>query len=158
LNVHRISLIPGKIEAVNGVPTLRENHNWRIACLVSNTGGSKARVVESSLTIRKLGVGTMEGLLPMVPHYDKQYTFENFSIQPGERTERIVVLDANKETKDLRAGLAVLKVADTSPIVCYGFIRYIDDTDVARITGFGWFFNKDLGLNRLNNPYYEYTD
>jgi hypothetical protein len=55
LVVKRLSLIPGKIEDVDGIPTLKDDPEWRIGCVIANIGGSRASITESDLTIMRLG-------------------------------------------------------------------------------------------------------
>jgi len=162
LVVKHISLIPGKLVDVNETPTLQDDRQWRIACVVANIGGSTAQISESSLTIKRLGIGSLEGLLPTLPPYDKRYSFGQFSIEPGERKERIVVLDANTDTMNLRLVHAMAEGGSntsTSPLICFGFFHYRDKSGIGRLTGFGARWNaKDMSFSRLEDSNYEYAD
>jgi hypothetical protein len=167
LHVKHVWLIPGKLTDVKGNKTLERDTQWRVGCTIANVGESAARVIDSSLTIGRLGMGTIEGLLPAMPPYDPKYQFGNFVIEPGERQEKIITLGANEETMHLRLVHSVaehrsekgLPSSTTTPVVCFGFFRYKDNNGVARVTGFGWSWNaNDMSFTRLNNPNYEYTD
>lgn len=134
---------------------------WRISVTIANVGAGKARVTESDLTVKRLGIGPLDKLLRMIPLYEKKYSLGQFSIEPGERTERLVTLDANTDTKAMKTLHAHSNLAtmETAPFVCFGFIRYLDDNDIARLTGFGWQWDqKGMSFTRLDNANYEYTD
>jgi len=167
LLVKHVSLIPGKLVEVNGAKSLRDDRQWRISCIVANGGGSKARIMDSSLTVARLGIGTLEGLLPAMPPYGTKYSFGPFVIEPGERHEKIVALDVNEETMHLRIAYKTAEnrraegkpTVTTAPIICFGFFRYRDESGVDRLTGFGWAWNaEDMSFTRLDYPNYEYAD
>lgn len=166
LEVKHLFLIPDK--SISG--RAEDGNDWRIGCLVANIGGSKAEVVESDVNIPNLGIGSLESLATRdsVPHYAKNHSFGTFVVQPGERQERMVTLDANSDevfrfrighqTAERRAREG-LQVPGTSPIICFGFFRYKDESGIERLTGFGWEWNKrDMSFARLNHPNYEYQD
>lgn len=160
--VKRISLIPGKLVDGNGGPTLQEASQWRISCVIANVGASKALIVKSNLTISRLGVGTLKGLLPSLPVYGKDYSFGEFSIEAGERQEKIVVLQQQPDTAHLRILCQTADnggYTDTSPLICFGFFHYRDLSGVGRLTGFGAQFHpKDMSSAKLDSPEYEYCD
>jgi hypothetical protein len=167
LLVKHVFLVPGKIEEVNGVKTLQDDHCWRIGCILANVGGSKARIMESGLTVEELGIGTLEGLLPAMPPYGTKYSFGSFVLEAGERQEKTVALNANEETMRLRIAHRTAEIrrrADkpvmtTAPIICFGFFRYRDESGINRLTGFGWTWNaEDMSLARLDDSNYEYAD
>lgn len=162
LVVRRISLIPGKLEEIDGVTTLKDDHQWRIGCVIANIGGSNARITESDLTIKRLGVGTIQGLLPNLPPYEGKYSFAKVSIEPGLRQEEVIVMDKNTDTMRFRLLYQMAKNGqntNTSPLVCFGFLHYRDDSGIGRRTGFGWRWNPDdMSFTRLEHPEYEYTD
>lgn len=137
------------------------DHEWRVGVTVANVGGSRATVTDSDFTVKPLGIGSLQGLLRAMPLYEKKYSFGQFSVNAGERQERIVTLDANTDTKELKFRHAhpALASAETAPLICYGFFHYMDDSGIARRTGFGWQWNpKDMSFTRLEEPNYEYTD
>src|ERR1700688_820926 len=161
----------------SGRPTLEVKHvslaiqslddrEWKIGCIVANVGGSGATIIETDLTISRPVVGTIESLLVGVPHHDRKYSFGSFSIEPGERQERTIALDANDRLRfNLAHGQAEKRRTEgkepltTSPIVCFGFFRYRDKRGIARLTGFGWVWNSlNMTFTRLDNPNYEYRD
>lgn len=167
LLVKHISLIPGKLGEVNGVRTLHDDRQWRISCIVANVGGSKAHIIESSLAVARLGIGTLEGLLPAMPPYGTKYSFGTFVINPGERHEKIVALNVNEETMQLRVAHTTAKdrrvegkpAVTTTPTICFGFFRYRDESAIDRLTGFGWAWNaEDMSFTSLDAPNYEYAD
>jgi len=162
LVVKRVSVIPGKIEEVDGTLTLKDDHQWRIGCVVANIGGSVAQVIGSDVSIRRLGIGTLEGLLPGLPPYQGKYSFGDFSIEPGERLEKIVVLETNTETMQLRIVSAMAASGGNTgadPTVCFGFFHYRDANGVERRTGFGAKWNpRDMSFTRLEHSEYEYAD
>ena len=162
-----VSLVPGKIEEVNGVRTLQDDHCWRIGCILANVGGSKAHIMESSLTVARLGIGTLQGLLPAMPPYGTKYSFGSFVLEAGERQEKIVALSANEETMQFRIAYKAAEnrraegkaTVTTAPIICFGFFRYRDDSGVDRLTGFGRVWSaEDMSFAGLDNPNYEYAD
>jgi hypothetical protein len=168
LQVKWVFVIPDK--SITNRP--EDGHNWRVGCLVANVGESKAEVVVSDLTIPDVGVDTLNSRFPpdSVPLYDKKHSFGTFSIQPGERKEVMVTLDANSdEVRRFRIAHTVSAVSadkrgispvsETSPIICIGFFQYNDGNGVARMTGFAWQWNKrDMSFSRFDHPNYEYTD
>lgn len=158
--VKHISLIPGKIVDVEGKPTLQDDRQWRVACVIANIGGTRAEIVGSNLTIERLGIGSIDGQLPNLPPYGNRYSFGIFSIQPGERQEKTIALDANTETMRLRLHYQLLqKAPTTAPIAFFGFLHYRDASGIERRTGFGAHMKRDMELVRLeDNPNYEYTD
>jgi hypothetical protein len=167
LLVKHVSFIPGKLVEVNGVKTFQDDRQWRISCIVANVGGSKAHIMESSLAVARLGIGTLEGLLPAMPPYGTKYSFGSFVIEPGERHEKIVALNVNEETMQLRIAHKTAEnrrvegkpAVITAPIICFGFFRYRDESGVDRLTGFGWTWNaEDMSFTRLDHPNYEYAD
>lgn len=158
-----VFLIPGKLKGVGGTQILEDDHHWRIGCVVANLGGSKAEIIESNLTIEALGVGSTDDLLPYLPHYGTDYSFEQFSIKPGERQEKIIVLARQPETarfQSLREQHLAGNYTDTSPLICFGFLSYRDLSGVERRTGFGAQWNPDdMSFKRLTDkPEYEYCD
>lgn len=164
LTIKHVSIIPDR--DIPGSPN--KDLEWKFSCIVANVGGSKASIVESSLTAQLEGVGTLEGLLPDMPPYGKKYSFASFTIEPGERQERVIKLDANDESMKLRQAHRIAKIRrlqgdlpklTTAPKVFFGFFRYKDDRGVARLTGFGCVWDaEDLSCARLNNPSYDYED
>lgn len=161
--VKRISLIPGRLAEVSGNPTLQDDLHWRIACVIANLGGSTARIVGSNLTLSRLGIGTLSGLLPGLPAYGKDYSFEQFSIEPGERQEKVVILSQQPDTAHLRTLHEMFRNGrniSTSPLICFGFLHYRDLSGVERRTGFGSQWHpEDMSFTRLNDyPAYEYCD
>lgn len=162
LHVKRISLIPGKLIDVNGTLTIQDDTRWRIACVIANLGGSRARIVGSNLTINRLGVGTLKDLLPSLPAYGADYSFEEFSIESGERQEKTVVLTQQPDTSQfriLREMFSSRQNTSTSPLICFGFFHYRDESGVERRTGFGAQYDpEDMSFARLDSSEYEYCD
>ncbi len=161
--VKLVFLFPGKLKDVGGTQILEDDHHWRIGCVVANLGGSKAEIIKSNLTIEALGIGSIDGLLPNLPPYGTDYSFEQFSIEPGERQEKIIVLARQPETarfKFLWEQCIAGNHTDTSPLICFGFFSYRDLSGVDRRTGFGAQWNpKDMSFTRLTDkPEYEYCD
>lgn len=162
--VKRISLIPGRLVEVSGSQTLQDDPRWRIACVIANHGGSTARIVKSNLTLSRLGIGTLSELLPGLPAYGKDYSFEQFSIEPGERQEeKFVILSQQPDTahlRDLHERSGNEKNISTIPLICFGFLHYRDLSGVERRTGFGAQWHpEDMSFTRLNDyPEYEYCD
>jgi hypothetical protein len=157
-----LSLIPGKIEDIDGTPTVKDNLEWRIGCVIANVGEGTAHITESDLTINRLGVGTIQGLLPNLPPYEGKYSFGKLSVEPGVRQEQVIVMDRNTDTmrfRLLRQMATNGQHTNTSPLVCFGFLHYRDDGGIGRRTGFGWRWNPDdMSFTRLEHPEYEYTD
>jgi hypothetical protein len=160
IEVKHVFLIPSTTVR-QGIATI-QNHEWQIGCVIANTGGSKARITESNLTIKRLGVGSFDGLLPPMPLYEGQHLFGQFVIESGERQEKSVLLDDPAETRylyalheDAEAG----RVTATSPVACFGFIYYRDDSGVGRRTGFLTQWNpSDCTFTGRENSSYAYTD
>jgi hypothetical protein len=145
----------------NGAPALNTKSEWKIGCVIANTGGSKAHIEKSSLTIRQLGIGSIDKLLPSHPPYGDRYSLGPFVLQAGERRENIVTLDKHPDAETLFVfNLRATKGnVSTTPMICFGFIYYRDDTGIARNTGFGWQWNTlDMSFTRMDNPNYEYND
>lgn len=158
-----VFLIPGKPKDVGGTQILEDDHHWRIGCVVANLGGSKAEIIESNLTIEARGIGSIDDLLPNLPPYGTDYSFEQFSIDPGERQEKVIVLARQPETarfKFLWEQCMAGNHTDTSPLICFGFFSYRDLSGVDRRTGFGARLNpEDMSFTRLTDkPEYEYCD
>ncbi len=160
IEVKHVFLIPKTIDE-QGIATI-QNHEWQIGCVIANTGGGKARIIESDLTIKRLGVGNFDELLPPMPHYEGQHSFGQFLIEPGERQEKSVLLDDPTETRYLYAlhkDAEVGRVTATSPVACFGFIYYRDDSGVGRRTGFLTQWNpSDCTFTGGKNAGYAYTD
>lgn len=160
IEVKHVFLIPKTMDK-HGFPIV-QNHGWHIGCVIANTGGSKARISESDLTIKRLGVGSFDGLLAPMPHYEGQHSFGQFMIEPGERQVKSVLLDDPTETHYLYAlykDAEVGRVSGNSPVACFGFIYYRDDSGVGRRTGFLTQWNPiDCTFKRRENPSYAYTD
>jgi hypothetical protein len=159
LEVKHVFLVPDK--TITGRP--EDGNEWKIGCVLANVGGSKASITQSNLTISRLGVGSIDGLLPAMPPYGDKYSFGQSATESGERREQIIKLGANEEGMDMRVSYYAAqqrgKPIDTTPIVCFGFFRYKDDSGVSRLTGFGWSWNSyDMSFTRLKNPNYEYQD
>lgn len=137
IEVKHVFLIPKTMDK-HGFPIV-QNHGWHIGCVIANTGGSKARISESDLTIKRLGVGSFDGLLAPMPHYEGQHSFGQFMIEPGERQVKSVLLDDPTETHYLYAlykDAEVGRVSGNSPVACFGFIYYRDDSGVGGAPGF----------------------
>ncbi len=161
--VKRISLIPGTLVEVRGNSTLQDDPRWRIACVIANLGGSTARIVGSNLTLSRLGIGTLSELLPGLPAYGRDYSFEQFSIEPGERQEKVVILSQQPDTAHLRNLHEMSRNGQnisTSPLICFGFLHYRDLSGVGRRTGFAAQWHpEDMSFTRLDDyPQYEYCD
>jgi hypothetical protein len=169
LEIKHVFLIPDKTTTGRD----EDGHNWRIGCLIANVGGSSAEIVESDINIPNLGIGTLESIIPpdSVPRYMKMHSFGTFTVEAGERKERMVTLDANSEEVSrfratrvrtitiIQGGGSYDRASDTSPIICFGFVRYKDGSGVARMTGFAWEWNKrDMSFAKLHRPNYDYAD
>jgi len=166
LQVKWVFVIPDK--SITSRP--EDGNDWKVGCLIANVGESTAHIVESDLTIPDLGIGSLQSIITpdSIPRYANKHSFGTFSIDPGVRQEITVTLDANsQEWMRLRLGHVLGKrwmqrtsaVPDSSPVICIGFFRYKDESGVARVTGFGWEWNKlDMSFARLNHPNYEYQD
>lgn len=158
-----IALIPGKIVEVDGVQTLQDDVNWQVQCVTANTGGSSVRVVESNLTILKLGIGTLHGLIPPFPPYSKHLdSFGVFAVNPGERRHISVLLDRNTDTMMLRLLRALQEGGTrtaTTKAIFFGFVQYQDEAGIGKRTGFGFEYDTEsMGFTRLDHPNYEYAD
>jgi hypothetical protein len=163
LVIRGMSLIPGKIVEVDGVPRLEEDPVWRIRFVIANIGGSRATVTESNLTMFELGVGTLQELIPGFPPYSARGdAFEGFMIEPGERQERTVLLE-EIQTRRLKFLKSCRKQGtDTTNLrtIFFGFAHYRDDSGVGRRTGFGAEYDAEkMTFMRLDAyPDYEYSD
>jgi hypothetical protein len=139
-----------------------DDAEYPVGITLANVGGSRAQITESNLTVKKLGIGPMESLLRKQPAYDGRYFFGQFCMAPGERTDKTVVLDSNTDASEFRWFKAMEKNdfnMKRTHLICYGFLRYLDDSGVARLTGFGWRWNpEDMSFTRIESPDYEYTD
>jgi hypothetical protein len=149
------------------ITRIGDSQEWKVNCILANVGASQAEVIESNVTIRRLGIGSLEGLLPAIPFYDTKYSFGTFVVQPGERKSAEVPLDTNSDGMKLRLSHSMAEKidgygqphSDTNPLVCYGFFKYRDESGVVRISGFGCRWNRsDMSFNRLDDPDYDYED
>jgi hypothetical protein len=163
LKLLSIALIPGKLVEVDGITTLQDDHEWRVECIIANSGGTNGRVVESNLTISHLGIGTLEGLIPPFPRYGtSRDSLGTFTVLPGERRQMTLVLDRNTDTMRFRFLRSMQQAGThtaTTKVICFGFIHYLDDADIGRRTGFGFEYKvEDMSFTRLEHPSYEYAD
>ena len=149
------------------ITQLGDSREWKVGCVIANIGGSKAGITDSNLTIRFLGIGSVEGLLPAMPVYENRYSFEKFTVQPGERRSMDATLDTNTDGNRLRFIRALARKVDAygqikpdnSPTICYGYFKYRDDSGIERLSGFGCQWNRvDMSFARLDNPDYNYED
>jgi hypothetical protein len=163
LSIPAIALIPGKLEDVDGIPTLKDDHDWKIECLVANTGASKADVIESNLTLSRWGIAdSVLEILPVFPPHNKSRdSFGTITIESGERHRICVLLDQN-DTMLLRVSRQRQQRGghtSTTQIVCFGFLRYLDTAGVARCTGFAFKYSiQRMSFTRLEHLNYDYAD
>lgn len=162
LKVPAIALIPGKLVEVDGRQTIQDDVNWQIECLIANAGGSKASVIESNLTISKLGIGAVPELLPVFPPYGAAFdSFGNFTVQSGERRRQTIVLDPNTDTMKFRMlrSQQERKGHTAVKVICFGFLHYRDDAGVGRRTGFAFVYDpEEMSFTRIDHPNYDYAD
>jgi hypothetical protein len=124
--------------------------------------GAMLTLVESNLTISKLGIGDVPELLPVFPPYsDALDSFGNFTAQSGERRQKTIVLDHNTDSMKLRMlrSMQERRGHTATKVICFGFIHYRDDAGVGRRTGFAFVYDAEsMSFTRFDHPNYEYAD
>lgn len=153
------------IEGAGGSdPQVLDKKRWSIECMIANVGGGKARIVESNLTLEpSLGIGdSPKGLLAVFPRYDdSQGSFGNIAIMPGERhTVKVPLTDRQISTlKSYEQNQQGGANMSTTQVVCFGFIRYLDDLESARRMGFCFRYDiTKMAFSRYKHPVYDYSD
>jgi hypothetical protein len=160
VKIRGIMIIPGHIVPVAGQD---EVQSWQIKIGLANSGGSKADVIASNLTITKtdpFSDGFQISMPSSPPYDDSRDFFGHFSLQPGEHTEKVVTLDLGTTVRlrihdFIRAGGG----GSGREIYWLGFIQYEDDLKISRRTAFA--FRYDLGSKsfvRVDNPEWNYED
>jgi hypothetical protein len=161
LLVRGIEVVPGEIVDVVGV--MPQSQNWHIRVGVANSGGSKARIIESNLTFTKTNPFSdgFKIVLPTFPPYSKERkSFGRFTVEAGEHTERMVQLDFDmtmrlKLQRTIRAGGG----GAGNSMYCMGFFQYQDTFRVTRRTAFSFRYDTETErFERVDNSDYNYAD
>jgi hypothetical protein len=150
---------------IRGIAVSDEGENgWFVECQIANIGGSKARIAESNLTIKHLGI-TAHDRLPTFPPYEGSKNWlGKCKIAPAEHKRAKVALGFATSAFSLSFLRAARQeganVNDT--LHCSGFIQYRDAMRIQRRTAFCLHYNSvSENFDRIDQskePNYEYAD
>lgn len=155
-----IRLIPGEWIEVSGKSEFRDSTTWQVECLIANTGGSNAEIIQSNLSLVSIKPDS-NGHLPTFPPYSEaRDSFENVRLEAGEHKPIKIPISEN--------GTVILKYLRVSReggsnergnLYCIGFIQYKDSAAIERRTAFGLHYDiQTESFIRLENSDYDYAD
>lgn len=127
-----------------------DGSNHAVKITLANIGGSVAHIKEVRIELKV--VAAHASPVPLSPTYIR----DSFSIQPGEDPSPIVA-EFNGASDTFAYFYAIEGTANTA-LQCEGFIRYADDNQTLRKTGFLRRYTKPTGIFSTVSPEYEYED
>ena len=160
LIIRGIDVVPQKYRETNlGTRQVDEDVAWNVECVIANTGGTVAHVMESNVTVSKIGAPGER--LPAIPPYGSSHNcFGEFDIGDGEqRTVRFAL--SPDDTMRFKTAQRLLIDSNINSVnnYCLGFIYYRDDVGTCRRTAFCLLYDSERDcFDRVDNPNYEYSD
>jgi len=129
----------------------------KVRCVISNTGGTRAYVLSSNITVRDI-----EGKLPPDPPYDPANNgiLGKAAVEPGGFIESVFTLDAGT-IKQLNFDYTAKTGGSPNPgsVHLLGYVQYRDDNGIVRYTRFCRLLNVQSDrFITVDDADYDYAD